>query len=109
MHEFSIKKGDTSPSLEAQLLDENNEPRTLTNVASVRFHMEDIDDESVVIDATGSVLNANEGKVVYHWNSGDTDNAGRYDAEFEVEYDNGNVETFPNSGFIDIVITDDIA
>jgi hypothetical protein len=108
MHDFNIKEGDTRPSLEAQLLDENNDPRNLQG-ASVRFHMEDVDTGSVVVDASARILNTQDGRVVYEWQSGDTDEPGRYEAEFEVTYGGGEVETFPNNGYIGVYVDDDIA
>lgn len=38
----------------------------------------------------------------------DTDTAGRFEAEFEVTYADGAVETFPNDGFIVVQIGPDI-
>lgn len=108
MHDFKIKEGDTFPALEAQLLDENREPRNLQSVNKVRFHMKSVDTQDVVVDGTANVLSASEGKVVYEWSDGDTDTLGRHEAEFEIEYNNG-VETFPNSGNIEVYITEQIA
>jgi hypothetical protein len=109
MHDFKIKQGDTRPSLEAQLLDENREPRDLQTVDEVRFHMKDVDTQEVVVDDTGSILNANEGRVVYEWSDGDTDTLGRHQAEFEVHYSDGGTETFPNGDNIEVYITEDLA
>jgi hypothetical protein len=108
MHDFKIKEGDTLPVLEAQLLDENRKPRDLQSVNEVRFHMKAVDTQDVVVDSTASVLSASEGKVVYEWSDGDTDTLGRHEAEFEIHYNNG-VETFPNSGNIEVYITEEIA
>lgn len=108
MHTFNIKQGDTRPSLEAQLLDEDNDPRNLDN-ASVRFHMEDVDTGSVVVDADGRIINKDEARVVYEWQTGDTDDPGRYEAEFEVDYGGGDYETFPNNGYIDVYVEEEIA
>lgn len=109
MHDFKIKQGDTRPTLEAQLLDEKRQPRDLSLVDTVEFHMRDVDTQEVVVNGTGSVLNESEGKVIYEWSEGDTDTLGRHDGEFEVHYSNGTVETFPNNDFIDIYITEDLA
>lgn len=109
MNEFTIKTGDTRPSIEAQLLDEQNQPRDLTSINYVRFHMERVDDGETIIDTDATVLDADDGTVVYEWSAGDTDVAGRYDAEFEVEYAGGDVETFPNNGYIDIYIEEELA
>jgi len=109
MHDFKIKQGDTRPSLEAQLLDENREPRDLQTVDEVRFHMKDVDTQEVVVDDTGSILNTSEGRVVYEWSDGDTDTLGRHQAEFEVHYGDGGTETFPNGDNIEVYITEDLA
>lgn len=47
--------------------------------------------------------------VRYDWQAADVDTAGFYEAEFEVTYAGGAVETFPNSDFIRGQITGDIA
>jgi hypothetical protein len=109
MHEFSIKRGDTRPSIEAQLLDENHDPRDLQNADNVTFHMERVDTGETVLDASAIILNESEGKVLYEWQDGDTDETGRFDAEFEVSYAGGGVETFPNNNDIEVYISDDIA
>lgn len=108
MHDFKIKQGDTRPSLEVQALDENRDPKDFSNVDSVQFHMLDVDTQEVVVNSAGTVLNASDGKLVYVWSDGDTDTLGRHEAEFEVSYTNGGSETFPNSGNIDVYITEDI-
>jgi len=109
MHDFKIKQGDTRPSLEAQLLDENREPRDLQTADEVRFHMKDVDTQEVVVEAAGLVLNASEGRVAYEWSDGDTDTLGRHEAEFEVHYSDGGKETFPNGDNIEVYITEDLA
>jgi hypothetical protein len=44
-----------------------------------------------------TITDALGGVVQYDWQSGDTDTAGSYYAEFEVTYNDGAVETFPNN------------
>lgn len=110
MHDFKIKQGDTRPSLEAQLLDENRDPRDLQSVDEVRFHMKEVDTQDVVVDSAASIINASEGKVAYTWSDGDTDTTGRHEAEFEIHYSNNSgVETFPNGDNIEVYITEDLA
>ena len=43
------------------------------------------------------------------WLAGDTSDIGSYQAEFEVTYADGNVETFPNSRYINVEIIDNIS
>jgi uncharacterized protein YfaS (alpha-2-macroglobulin family) len=52
-----------------------------------------------------TIHDAPNGVVRYSWGTDDTDEAGRYRAEFEVTYADGSVETFPNDGFHDVVLT----
>jgi len=48
------------------------------------------------------------GRVRYAWQTGDTDTPGTFQGEFEVTYSTGEIETFPNDGFLAIEIIDDI-
>lgn len=106
---FKMRQGDTEPSLGAIVKDSKGRPKGLTNVSDVRFHMMDADDGSIKIDGHATVVNASEGKIVYEWQDGDTDTPGHYDAEFEIIYDDGDTETFPNYRYIDVIITEEIA
>lgn len=106
---FNIKQGDTEPSLEAILRDSQRQPRDLSNADSVRFHMKNVSTQDTVVDASAAVINESEGRVVYDWSSGDTDQEGRHEAEFEVTYNGGDVETFPNSGSIEVYVDEEIA
>lgn len=113
---FTIKRGDTKPALRVQIEDENNKPINLSNVSKVRFIADtDTDTEtSPVIDKNDSdppleIIDAEKGIVQYNWKEGDTDEAEGLLTEFEIEYNDGTVETFPNSGYILINIQPDIA
>ena len=44
----------------------------------------------------------------YVWQTGDTDTAGTFQGEFEVTYTSGEIETFPNDGYIGIEVLADI-
>lgn len=57
-----------------------------------------------------TVVDADDGRVRYDWQDGDTAEPGRYQAEFEVHYVNDSgVETFPNTGYLSVAVTEDIA
>lgn len=94
---FRITQGDSSPSLLATLGDGTN-PVELTNVTEVRFVMEDRY-ERVVIDEglqdSVNIIDDDSGEVEFVFDSTQTTDAGRYKAEFEVEYTSGAIETFP--------------
>lgn len=101
---FVIKRGDTSPSLRYML------PSDASLLgAQVRFQMRRPDSDTV-LDTPADIESVFEPAIVAHlWASGETNDPGRYQAEFEVTYSDGAVETFPNSGFITVIIPEDVA
>ena len=103
---FYLKQNDTSPNIQAQLLDGDGFPIDVS-LATVRFHMRDATG-TVIIDEPAVILSATDGTVEYGWDAADTATAGPFQAEFEVTYESGKIETFPNASYIEIVITDDI-
>lgn len=94
---FTIKQGDTSPSLRVTLKDGALNPIDLTG-ATVFFHMKSVSGELKVSTQAGIVDGAS-GIVQYIWTPNDTDTVGTYYIEFEVTYADGSVETFPNKGY----------
>jgi hypothetical protein len=103
---FYLKEGDTSPSLVYSL-----SPATVDLTgATVVFNMR-LNNGAVKVNRAAAVIVTETGTptVRYDWNAADTDTAGFYSAEFEVTYAGGAVETFPNSDFIAVSITGDIA
>ena len=107
MGTFYIKQNDTQPALRAQLKDGDDVPIVLTG-STVRFHMRTLTG-TVVVDAAATIITPANGIVQYNWQAADTATVGSYQAEFEVTYQDTTIETFPNSGYIRIQITDDIA
>ena len=95
MATFIMKQNDTSPSIEATLTDINGTAINL-NDASVRFHMKNLSNSVVVVDAAATIVTAASGIVRYDWQSADTAKAGIYSCEFEVTYSDASIETFPN-------------
>jgi uncharacterized protein YfaS (alpha-2-macroglobulin family) len=101
---FPLKVGDSAPVLQATLSDSDGNAVDLTG-ADVQFRLLEPRDGATKIDSPATIHDASNGIVRYQWASGDTDEAGRYRAEFEVTYADGSVETFPNDGFHDVVLT----
>ena len=101
---FYLKRGDTSPSIRLSL-----EPATISLVgAGVTFQMR-ARGGAPVIDAPAVIENSTGTPTVrYDWQPADTATAGLFEAELRVQYANGWVETFPNSGFVLIRIAEDI-
>lgn len=105
---FHIKQHDTKPSIKATLKDGDGTVINLTD-ATVRFHMRKIGATSTTVDAAATVVSPATGGVVqYDWSAADTATIGTYHAEFEVTYGDNSIETFPNNGFISVVVTDDL-
>ena len=101
---FYLKASDTAPVLEATLTDASDSPIDLTG-ASVDFELVEPRNGPTAIDAGANVADASGGVVRYPWADGDTDTPGRYRAQFVVTYADGSVETFPNVGYHDVIIT----
>lgn len=105
---FNLKQNDTSPSIQTTLLDGNGLAVDITGNLGVTFHMRN-SEGTVIIDTAATVVTADFGIVRYDWDAADTATAGTFQAEFEVTYSDGKVETFPNASYIEVIITDDIA
>ena len=100
---FHIKQNDTSPAIEYQLQYEDSDGvlqnRDITGYQSVEFHLVDANGSVKVNDDDAgnvSVTEAVTGKVKYDWQTGDTDTSGFFEAEWQVTYSDGTIESFPN-------------
>ena len=109
--DFSIKQGDTQPSIEAKLLSDG-EPVDLSD-AYVVFDMKHTSADTRVKGMC--TVEDNNGEVAYIWKDGDTDVDGTYEAEFLVDYDLPESldefekdETFPPDRLLRIEITDSL-
>ena len=109
MNDFVIKQNDTSPNIKSQLKDSDSNPVDLSQVNSIFFHMEDYDAGEVIIEKEATIEDAKNGIVYYDWQEGDTANPGKYLAEWQVNFDDVNVETFPNDSYIVIEIVRELA
>ena len=102
---FTMKKGDTAPALRYRL-----EPSTIDLTgATVVFNMKASGGTAVVTRGAAVIVTATKTPTVeYQWSAGDTATSGTYNAEFEVTYSDGTIETFPRSGYIAGTIGDDL-
>ncbi len=103
---FHLKQNDTSPALLYRL-----DPAVNLAGASVVFNMRPRGGGTVLVDREAASIDGDPGNGVvrYDWQVADTANAGWFEAEFEVTYSDGSVETFPNNDFIVVQIGGDIA
>lgn len=60
------------------------------------------------LGSTMTIASAAGGLVRYTWQPADTDTAGLFDAECQVLYSDGGIETFPEDGYISIDIKADL-
>ena len=105
---FYIKQNDTRPIISATLIDGDGSIANLDG-ASVVFKMRKVGATVSTVDAAATIADAENGKVTYAWTALNTATVGDYEAEFEVTYAGGGIQTFPNNGYIEIEIVDDIA
>lgn len=103
MAEFTIKKGDLLPVLDATLVPATGQTFTLVG-ASVRFQMWS-KSGGTKIDAPATIVDAIAGTVRYTWLAGDTDTAEGFLGQFQVTFPSGSVETFPNGSSIVVRVT----
>lgn len=105
MATFTIKQGDTLPTLVATLKNPSGQPVDLSS-STVTFRMADLNG---VLKASGAVTEVDfaNGRVSYVWSSDDTDESGNFRAEFEVINEAGKKETYPNTQPITISVIKD--
>lgn len=105
---FYTKQNDTR-AVTAILKDADGTAVDITG-SSVVFNMRlEGSDTAKVSRGAATIVSAAAGSVKYTFSGTDTDTIGSYDAEFEVTYGDGTVETFPSRGYFKVKIEDDIA
>lgn len=107
MSDFRIKRGDTLPPMRAVLTDEEG-PFDLTDCTIVFRYMHTQSGAAIEKDADISGGDPTQGKVIYNWESGDTDTPGIYFCEWVVTTTGGKEITFPNGNAEYFEILDDV-
>lgn len=107
MADFTLKVGDTKPSITGNLTDGDGEAVDL-NGASVVFVMRLIDATDPTVEYPADIIDADNGIVRYDWVEGDTDVAGGYYAEWDVTFADTSRGTFPNDGMVRVAIYADL-
>lgn len=106
---FYIKKRDRLPVIVGTVKDGNGVIVNLTG-ATAKFIMSATPGGTPLINAVATILApATAGRVKYDWLAADTLTPGTYYGEFEITFPGPLLETFPNSGWITIVIQIDLA
>jgi hypothetical protein len=99
-----LKANDTRPILEIHL-QEDGSPLDLTDVTDSKLLMKS---GAVLIERECEVVDAPNGVVEVTFLAEDTASAGTYQAEVELTYSDGGVETVPNNGYAAITIQPDL-
>ena len=117
MRDFVLRKGDTASPIESVLTDEDGAPIGLGG-ADVRFALAPAGGGTLVVDyeladvvAPGAAEgDPDRGRVRYGtpWLADEVDTAGLFLGEWQVEYASGEVQTFPNEGYLVVAITEDV-
>lgn len=108
MADFAIKKGDTLPAIQSNLVDAAGVAISLA-AATVRFRMRRSGESTNKVDASASILSASAGLVAYAWAPEDTDVPGVYEAEWIVTYGAEEIFTAPNNAFLTVQVFDNLA
>ena len=103
-----LKQNDTAPAIAFQLFSGAGTPVDLTG-ATVKLIAYLPGAASPKINAAATITEQATGKVSYTLQAADVDTVGDYLAEFQVTFSGGAVESFPNSAWLKIRITDDLA
>lgn len=109
---FTIKQSDTRPVYAVQLVDQStgvNVAINLSTATTVLFKMRKTGTTGAPqISSAMTITDAVNGKVQYTFGPTDLATAGSYDVEFEITWNDGGVETVPNSTVLNITVIDDL-
>lgn len=110
--DFILKRNDTLPNLNISLSDSGclgrNEPFDLTGATGVTFTMINSHGEYKIAKKDAQIISSSGGTIQYNWDAEDTNEAGTFKAEFQLNYNDGGRLTVPQKGFLTIIINNDI-
>jgi hypothetical protein len=111
--DFVFKRHDTFPPLVRNLTQTINDVVTavnLTTATTVKLIMTATltDGSTATVTGTCALTDATGGIVTYTWVTGDTIASGLYNAEYEITWNTGKIETIPNDGYFTVEIQDDL-
>lgn len=109
--DFSIKRGDSWPPIDAALSDQNG-PINLTTATSVKLLFK-TSTGSTTFTRTCTVTNPLTGAVRYAWTTGDaatgpTSAPNTFNIEWEITWSDGTITTVPNIGYKSLVVVADL-
>jgi len=104
-------RNDLLPSLSITCSYSDGTAVDLSTATSPKFYMRSAHDPTAAakVNATATIADGPAGVLSYSWSAGDTDTAGTYQAEFEVQI-GGRKLTFPNgTQIMKVIVRADIA
>jgi len=108
MSTFVIKTNDTRPALEVICsTDDGVVDFTLASSVKLVLKEKGAEGELVFKNTAAFVSPRTAGGLKYNWAAEDTEIAGKYEAEFEVTWATGDVQTFPTVGVIPVAMVED--
>jgi hypothetical protein len=104
--DFTIKQGDTGPSLVGTLLDGHRAIVALPDGSSVAFRMtpSGLPAGRPVLTHAARIADALNGVVAYDWQSGDTSHVGAYTGDFHVTFPDLTTESFPQAADLRVLV-----
>lgn len=107
--DFYIKQNDSAADLIITPKNENGETVDLSGVKSCVFNMKNAQTQEVVINRKPAVVDKVNNTLKYDFVVEDTATSGKFQGEFEMLMNSGDIRTIPTNDFITIIITPDIA
>jgi len=107
--DFYIKQNDSASDLIITPKDENGETVDLSGVESCVFNMKNAQTQEVVINRKPAVVDKVNNTLKYDFVVEDTATSGKFQGEFEMLMNSGDVRTVPTNTYINIIIQKDIA
>lgn len=104
-----MKRHDTLPNLTYTLVDQDGELIDITESGvTVSMSMKGISNGNLVVDTKPCIIeDASESIIRYEWDVEDTDVAGDYLVEFEVQYLNNKKLSVPTTDSLSVVLLED--
>jgi hypothetical protein len=107
-----IKRGDTHPPLEIEVLRSNGSPLDLTAAESIHLILKERGvfqgEPTVYIIGPLEIVDAPNGKVKHYWTDAEVADVKNYDVEIEIYWAEGGKQTVPTVGFEELVVAPDL-
>lgn len=104
---IAMKRRDLLPSVTNTLEAPRGTPIDLTGCA-VKFIMTPTKSSTPKVSRAAVIVDAVAGSVRYDWTGTDTDTVGSYRALWEITYPSGQTRSVPSTGYLRVVIEDDL-